>query len=123
MTRFRLAAAAGSLVAALTAGMVAGLAPAASAAPPRPVPGAPGIGDPLFPGLGNGGYDATHYSIAMSYDATAKRVAATTTMQARADQALTRFDLDFDGNTIRSVRFDGRPVSYRREGAELIVMP
>ncbi len=55
MTHFRLAAAAGSLAVALAAGMIAGLAPAASAAPPRPVPGAPGIGDPLFPSLGNGG--------------------------------------------------------------------
>ncbi len=108
MTRFRLAAAAGSLVAALTAGMVAGLAPAASAAPARPVPGAPGIGDPLFPGLGNGGYDVTHYSIGMTYHADTKMVDAVTTIQARADQALTRFDLDFDGNTIRSVRFDGK---------------
>ncbi|HEY7103445.1 MAG TPA: M1 family metallopeptidase [Mycobacteriales bacterium] len=123
MTRFRLAAAAGSLVAALTAGMVAGLAPAASAAPPRPVPGAPGIGDPLFPGLGNGGYDVTHYSIGMTYHADTKLVDAVTTVQARADQALTRFDLDFDGNTIRSVRFDGKPVTFSREGAELIITP
>ncbi|HEY6749682.1 MAG TPA: M1 family metallopeptidase [Mycobacteriales bacterium] len=121
MTRFRLTVAA--LAAALTAGTIAGLAPPASAAPPRPLPGAPGIGDPLFPGLGNGGYDATHYSIAMTYDPAVKRVAATTTVRARAYQPLTRFDLDFDGNTISSVRFDGRPVSYRREGAELIVTP
>jgi len=121
MSRIRLTVAA--LIAALTAGVIAGLAPPASAAPPRPVPGAPGIGDPLFPGLGNGGYDVSHYSIAMTYDATTKLVAATTTVRARADQALTRFDLDFDGNTIRSVRFDGKPVSYRREGAELIVTP
>jgi len=123
MTRFRLAAAAGSLVAALTAGMVAGLAPAASAAPARPVPGAPGIGDPLFPGLGNGGYDVTHYSIGMTYHAGTKLVDAVTTIRARADQALTRFDLDFDGNTIASVRFDGRPVTFSREGAELIITP
>jgi aminopeptidase N len=122
MTRFRLAAA-GSLAAALTAGVVAGLAPPASAAPPRPVPGAPGIGDPLFPDLGNGGYDVTHYSIGMTYKAATRTVDATTTVRARADQALTRFDLDFDGNTIRSVRFDGAPVAYRRDGAELIIIP
>lgn len=54
MRRFRLVvAAAGPLAAAL----VLGIAPPAAAAPhrPAPVPGAPGIGDPLFPGLGNGG--------------------------------------------------------------------
>jgi aminopeptidase N len=123
MTRFRLAAAAGTLTAALTAGAIAGLAPPASAAPPRPVPGAPGIGDPLFPDLGNGGYDVTHYAIDMTYRADTKTVDALTTIQARADQALTRFDLDFDGNTIRSVRFGGAPVAFTREGAELIITP
>ena len=123
MTRLRPTVAAGTLAVALATGVIAGTAPPASAAPPRPQPGAPGIGDPLFPTLGNGGYDATHYSIAMNYDATAKTVAATSTMQARADRALSRFDLDFDGNTISSVRFDGRPVSYRRDGAELVVTP
>jgi aminopeptidase N len=122
MSRFRLAVAAGSL-AALTAGVLAGLAPPASAAPPRPVPGAPGIGDPLFPGLGNGGYDATHYGIDLTYHADTRLVDAVTTMQARADQALTRFDLDFDGNTVRSVRFDGQTVAFTREGSELIITP
>ena len=79
MTRFRLAVATGSLATILTAGMVAGLAPTASAAPPRPVPGAPGIGDPLFPSLGNGGYDVTHYSIGMTYHADTRLVDAVTT--------------------------------------------
>ena len=36
----------------------------------------------------------------MTYHAGTKMVDAVTTVQARADQALTRFDLDFDGNTI-----------------------
>ena len=59
----------------------------------------------------------------MTYHADARLVDAVTTVQARAFQALTRFDLDFDGNTIRSVRFDGKPVAYGREGAELIITP
>jgi hypothetical protein len=62
--------------------MVVGLAPAASAAPPRPVPGAPGIGDPLFPSLGNGGYDVTHYSTGMTYHADTRTVDAVTTVRA-----------------------------------------
>jgi aminopeptidase N len=59
----------------------------------------------------------------MTYHADTKLVDAVTTVQARADQALTRFDLDFDGNTIRTVRFDGKPVPYVRQGAELIITP
>jgi len=38
---------------------VACAAPAAGA-PAQPSPGDVGIGDPLFPTLGNGGYDADH---------------------------------------------------------------
>ena len=33
----------------------------------QPTPGAPDIGDPLFPGLGNGGYDVSHYTIDLDY--------------------------------------------------------
>ena len=30
-------------------------------------PGAPGVGDPYFPGLGNGGYDVEHYDLALHW--------------------------------------------------------
>ena len=35
--------------------------PATASAFERPAPGAAGIGDRLFPTLGNGGYDVQHY--------------------------------------------------------------
>jgi hypothetical protein len=47
-------------------------APAAASHHHAPAPGASEIGDPLFPGLGNGGYEAIHYSLALRY-ATAER--------------------------------------------------
>src|SRR3954467_12003177 len=114
MTRFRLAAAAGSLVAALAAGMVAGLAPAASSAPARPVPGAPGGGDPLFPGLGNGGYDVRHYTLDLAYGSAAsvQTVPGVVTIQARATQSLSRFDLDFSGDSVDSVSVNGSPAAF-----------
>ena len=34
----------------------------------RPVDGARSLGDPLLPQLGNGGYDAWHYTIELDYD-------------------------------------------------------
>ena len=47
--------------------LVGGLAGGpAAAGDDRPSPG-PGIGDPLFPTLGNGGYDAKHYTLALRY--------------------------------------------------------
>jgi hypothetical protein len=32
-------------------------------------PGSAGLGDPFFPNAGNGGYDVSHYSLTLSYDA------------------------------------------------------
>ena len=31
-------------------------------------PGAPGIGDSLYPGFGNGGYDVQHYTLDLTVD-------------------------------------------------------
>jgi hypothetical protein len=42
-------------------------APASASRHHAPSPGSVGIGDPLFPTLGNGGYDAKHYSLAVRY--------------------------------------------------------
>jgi hypothetical protein len=41
--------------------------PASASAFERPTPGAAGIGDRLFPTLGNGGYDVRHYDLALRY--------------------------------------------------------
>jgi len=35
----------------------------AAAHPDPATPGAPSVGDRLFPGLGNGGYDVEHYTL------------------------------------------------------------
>ena len=95
-------------------------APAVSAAPAgaysqAPKPGAVGIGDPLFPTLGNGGYDAQHYNMSLRY-ATADPAAdreGHVTMFARSTQALSRFNLDFAGDSVKSVSVDGRRAASR----------
>ena len=43
------------------------LAIAAPAVAAGPSPGAPGLGDRLFPRLGNGGYDVQHYDLDLRY--------------------------------------------------------
>jgi aminopeptidase N len=109
------------LAGALLAGVVA--APALAAEPPSP--GAADIGDPLFPGLGNGGYDVRHYTLSLRYGSTAsaQAVPAVVTVQARATQALSRFDLDFRGDSVSSVDVDGAPATFSRDGEELVVTP
>ena len=79
----------------------------AAAAPPRP--GAPGLGDRLFPTLGNGGYDAGHYHLDLTYPTAEpeQTVDGEVTMIARATQSLSSFNLDFAGDSVESVRVNG----------------
>ncbi|MEU4193737.1 M1 family metallopeptidase [Kribbella sp. NPDC026611] len=105
---------------AVIAGAVTG---SAAAAEERPAPGAPGVGDSVFPNLGNGGYQAEHYLIEMKYDPTTKLIDATTTMQAQATQRLSQFDLDAYGLDIASVEVDGHPATFTQDGHELVVTP
>ena len=88
-------------------------------------PGAPGAGDPYFPDMGNGGYDAQHYSLGLKYDPGTKAIDATAKITARATQNLSRFDLDFLGPLkISKLTVDGRKASYTRTGAqELVITP
>src|SRR3954447_20526396 len=88
-------------------------------------PGAAGIGDPLFPRLGNGGYDALHYDLTLRYAgrAPAQRVRGRVRMLARATQALSRFDLDFSGDSVGAVTVDGAPARVRRARQDLVITP
>jgi aminopeptidase N len=85
--------------------------------------GARGLGDPLFPFAGNGGYDVAHYGLALDYDRASGRLDGTAIISARATQSLSRFDLDLRGFDISLLLVDGRPASYRRSGQELIITP
>ena len=103
----------------------AGLAFAAIAAPAAgaQTPGSPGVGDPANPRAGNGGYQVENYEIGMRVKPRRNRVAATTTIAARATQALSRFNLDFRGLRITRLEVDGAVAGFGRRGGELIVTP
>ncbi|GGX92917.1 M1 family metallopeptidase [Streptomyces minutiscleroticus] len=111
----------GAAVQAAPAGGTAptGTAPARAAASP----GAAGLGDPLFPLDGNGGYEVTHYTLDFDWRAPRTPFPATATVRATATQPLSRFNLDFAGNTLRSVTVDGTAATAVREGDELVVTP
>ncbi len=91
----------------------------------RFTPGSPGDGDSYFPDMGNGGYDAQHYDLRLSYDPGTKAIDAVAKIKARATQDLSRFDLDFLGPLkISKVTVDGRSAAYTRTGAqELVITP
>jgi aminopeptidase N len=98
--------------------------PAATPIPGMPSPGAPGIGDPYYPLLGNGGYDAIHYTIDLDLDVAAGTIVeATTTIGALATQDLSTFNLDFRGPQIDAVTVDGTPAEWERDDGELTITP
>jgi aminopeptidase N len=89
-------------------------------------PGADGIGDPLHPQDGNGGYEVSHYDVKLGYDpARPDFLVGDTTVDAVASQDLSRFNLDLEGFEVKGVAVDGKPVStFSREGEhELVITP
>ena len=86
-------------------------------------PGAPGVGDDYFPLDGNGGYDVRRYLLDVAYDPSSDELTGVATIEARATQNLSSFNLDFEGLTVRSIKVDGHRAGWSRDGGELTVTP
>jgi aminopeptidase N len=97
---------------------------AAAAAADGFTPGAAGLGDPFFPNAGNGGYDVSHYSLALAYEPSSNQLSGTATITARATQDLSSFDLDLRGFTISRLLVNGQAATSARSGEqELVITP
>jgi hypothetical protein len=97
---------------------------AKAAAPPTAcVNGAGDLGDTYYPGIGNGGYDVTHYDLNLKYDPATRILDGKATITAAAIQNLCRFNLDLRGLTVTSVKVNGAPAQFTRDGRELIITP
>jgi aminopeptidase N len=86
-------------------------------------PGGFGLHDPYFPRLGNGGYDVTHYDLALAYDPGRRHLTGTAVITARATKDLSAFDLDLKGLDVAGVTVEGRAAHWNRAGQELTVRP
>ncbi|MEU1533501.1 M1 family metallopeptidase [Streptomyces fagopyri] len=93
------------------------------AASSAPKPGADGIGDPYFPQLGNGGFDARHYDLDVAYNPDTDRLDGRTTLTARATQNLSSFDLDLQKLEVTKVEVNGRRADFTRAGDEIRITP
>ncbi|WP_169747904.1 M1 family metallopeptidase [Pseudonocardia acaciae] len=81
-----------------------------------------GIGDPYFPTDGNVGYDVEHYDLQLSYQPGDDDLDGTATIRLAATQRLTGFSFDF-GLDASSVTVDGRPATFSKKDAKLVVTP
>ena len=89
-----------------TAALCLVLSPGASGAPVF-TPGSDGVGDPYYPQDGNGGYDVGHYDLAIDYHPSTHALEGVARITATATQDLSRFNLDLDGLTVRSIKRAG----------------
>ncbi|MER5686257.1 M1 family metallopeptidase [Streptomyces sp. NPDC002205] len=90
-----------------------------AAALPAPVP--LGIGDSLFPHLGNPGYDVLSYDIGFTYHGNNKPLDAVTTIDARTTEPLDRINLDFARGSVRSVDINGLRADFATADEDLVV--
>ncbi|MFD9878218.1 M1 family metallopeptidase [[Kitasatospora] papulosa] len=89
-----------------------------------PAPQPLGIGDRLFPHLGNPGYDVLAYDISLTYGGSnTESLDAVTTIDARTTAPLDRINLDFSRGTVRSVEVDGLDSEFAAAGEDLVVDP
>ena len=86
-------------------------------------PGADGLGDPLYPLAGNGGYDVSRYDLTVRYEPTSGVLTGTAVITAVASQNLNRFDLDLHGMQVGTVKVDDAAASFDRSGDELVITP
>ncbi|MET8947316.1 M1 family metallopeptidase [Streptomyces sp. NPDC004542] len=92
----------------------------AASAPAVPL----GVGDRLYPYLGNPGYDVASYDLAFAYPGrNDKPLRAVTTIRARTTAPLERLNLDFAHGTVESVQVDGRPAAFTGAGDDLVITP
>ncbi|MEX1005973.1 MAG: M1 family aminopeptidase [Acidimicrobiia bacterium] len=87
------------------------------------VDAAPGLGDRMFPELGNAGYDVATYDIDLSLNAELTRVEGEVTIEAVAEQPLASFVVDFVGHRVTSVTVDGRDADHARVTRDMRITP
>ncbi|WP_079031861.1 M1 family metallopeptidase [Streptomyces specialis] len=109
----------------LASGATLGLGPAARAATPASgSTGGTSLGDPVYPTLGNTGYQVSAYVLDFTYRPDTKLVDAVVIVAARATQNLERFSLDSGATlTVHSVHVGGRTAEFEQQADKLLITP
>ncbi|MFE9562762.1 M1 family metallopeptidase [Streptomyces sp. NPDC006487] len=88
-----------------------------------PPPRALGIGDPLFPELGNPGYDVLSYDLSFAYKDNSSPLDAVTVIDARSLTRLETVNLDFTHGKVASAEVNGEPAGFASIGEDLVLTP
>lgn len=88
-----------------------------------PPPRALGIGDPLFPELGNPGYDVLSYDLSFAYKDNSTPLDAVTVIDARSLTRLETVNLDFTHGKVASAEVNGEPAGFASVGEDLVLTP
>jgi len=86
-------------------------------------PGAPGLGDSLYPSFGNGGYDVQHTRLDLIVEPENNLIDGIATLDIIATQALSQFNLDLRGMTVDSITVDDAAAEFTRAAGELTIIP
>ena len=87
------------------------------------VDAAAGVGDRMFPALGNEGYDVVSYDITLVFDATLTSVEGVVTIEAVAALPLRSFTVDLVGYIVESVEVDGTNAEHARGPRDMRITP
>ena len=82
-----------------------------------------GLGDPIYPDLGNEGIDVQHYDLDLVVDMKAGTISGSTKIDAVATESRTWFSLDLAGLEVEAVDVNGDPASFSVEASKLIILP
>ncbi|MCH7740304.1 MAG: hypothetical protein IIC93_09190, partial [Chloroflexi bacterium] len=85
--------------------------------------GAAQLDNPVFPSLGNGGYDVSHYDLDLDIDPGANTLDGVATITVNATANLLSFNFDFAGPAVSTVEVNDEPAMFTRDGLELIIEP
>ncbi|MCM1974113.1 MULTISPECIES: M1 family metallopeptidase [unclassified Streptomyces] len=88
-----------------------------------PPPKALGIGDALFPELGNPGYDVLSYDLSFAYKDNSSPLDAVTVIDARSLTRLETVNLDFTHGKVASAEVNGEPAGFASVGEDLVLTP
>ncbi|MCU1399818.1 MAG: peptidase family protein, partial [Acidimicrobiales bacterium] len=81
--------------------------------------GVSGVGDVLFPDLGNPGIDVQHYDVDVTYDHATAEIDGTVVLTITATTALTAFTLDEVRLDVTAVQVDDTDATFRADDPEL----